>query len=57
MYRRRIAMPVTEPAHSRPLQAVSLVLALVLVAIGVYPEPLVNLVQVAAESLPGGITP
>ncbi len=57
MYRRRIATPVTEPDHSRPLQAVALVLALALVAIGVYPDPLVNLVQVAAESLPGGVSP
>ena len=57
MYRRRIATPQTEEIDGWGVQAVSLVMALSLVAIGVYPDPLLNLIQVAAESVPRGFTP
>lgn len=57
MYRRRVAQPAEEEDHNLPVQAVSLVIAIAIVAIGVYPEPLLQLVQTAAESLPRGLAP
>lgn len=57
MYRRRIAAPVDEEDHNIPVQAVSLVIAIAIVAIGVYPDPLLQLIEVAAESLPRGLAP
>ncbi len=59
MYRRRIATPELEEdvIDGWGVQAVSLVLALSLVGIGIYPEPMLNLIQVAAESVPKGFTP
>lgn len=57
LYRRRIAAPVEEEDHGIPVQAVSLVIAIAIVAIGVFPDPLLQLVRVAAESLPGGLMP
>lgn len=57
MYRRRIAQPAEEEDHNIPVQAVSLVLAIAIVMIGVFPEPLLQLVETAANTLPRGITP
>ena len=57
LYRRRIAAPVEDEDHGIPVQAVSLVLAIAIVAIGIFPEPLLQLVRVAAETLPGGLIP
>lgn len=57
MYRRRIAQPSEEDDHNIPVQAVSLVIAIGIVAIGIFPEPLLQLVQTAAESLPRGVAP
>lgn len=60
MYRRRIAVATSEsapPVSSVSLQIVSFVLAIVLVLIGVFPDPLLQVIQVAAEHLPKGYTP
>lgn len=57
MYRRRIAQPAEEDDHNIPVQAVSLVIAIAIVMIGVFPEPLLQLVQTAAETLPKGVRP
>jgi multicomponent Na+:H+ antiporter subunit D len=57
LYRRRLATPSEGDDHRWGVQAVSFVLAISLVAIGVYPDPLLNLVQVAAESIPQGFVP
>lgn len=57
LYRRRIAIPVEDEDHNIPVQAVSLVIAIAIVAIGIFPDPLLQLIQVAAESLPRGVMP
>ncbi|MCO5218348.1 MAG: hypothetical protein M9934_02140 [Thermomicrobiales bacterium] len=54
MYRRRVAQRASgedPPESSISLQMVSFVLAAVLIAIGVYPEPLMHVIQVAAQGL------
>ena len=59
LYRRRVATPVegADRDHGIPVQAVSLVIALAIVAIGIFPDPLLQLVRAAAETLPRGLTP
>lgn len=57
MYRRRIAQPADGEDHNIPVQAVSLVVAIAIVLIGIFPEPLFQLVQTAADSLPRGLAP
>lgn len=59
MYRRRVARITEEKPEPDgiPVQAVSFVVALVVVGIGIFPEPLLNLIQLASESLPGSLTP
>ena len=58
MYRRRIASkPEEEEDSGIAVQGVAFILAVVLIGIGVYPEPLINLIQVASESIPRGFAP
>lgn len=57
LYRRRVATPVDGEDHATPVQAVSLLVALAIVAIGIFPQPLLQLVHIAAESLPSGLVP
>ncbi len=57
LYRRRVATPAEEPDHGIAVQSVSLIVALAIIIIGVYPDPLLQLVQMAAESMPKGLTP
>lgn len=60
MYRRRIASRENdehEEDHGLPVQSISLVVAIAVVAIGIFPEPLLQLVKVASETLPGRLTP
>lgn len=55
MFRRRVADRGEEPESRVAAQVVSLVLAVVLVIIGVFPQPLVNFIAHAADSLPKGL--
>lgn len=58
LYRRRIATKTEDDEMSGiAVQGVSFILALALIGIGVYPEPLINLIQVASESIPRGFAP
>lgn len=51
LYRRRTATLSEEADHGIAVQSVSLLIALAIIAIGIYPEPLLQLVQTAAEGL------
>ncbi len=57
MYRRRVAQKSDDADDNIPVQAVSLVVAIAIILLGVFPDPFLQLVQTAAESLPRGIGP
>lgn len=60
MYRRRIAIdsgPDAPPISKQSIQAVSFTLAIGLIVIGLFPEPLIHVIQMAATSLTQGAAP
>ena len=57
LYRRRVALPTEEADDGLAVQAVSLLVAFAIVLIGVYPDPILQLVQAAAVTLPNGVVP
>lgn len=57
LYRRRLSTAGQDADHPVPLQVFVGVLALVLLLLGVFPEPMLAMVERAAQSLPEGLLP
>lgn len=57
LYRRRIALLTDRADDTVPEQMVAFVLAGAIMVIGIYPQPLLELIQIASESLQKGVLP